>query len=78
MKLLKLFATTCAVVAVAALAPHLVQAQDAAVAASSSPANAGAHAKKAAHSARHAPMDLHTPPLSHIYTNQDLRYILAP
>jgi hypothetical protein len=78
MKLLTLFGTTCAALAVAALAQGPVQAQDSAAAASSAPATPGAHAKKAPRPARHTAMDLHAPPLTHIYSSQDLRYILAP
>jgi hypothetical protein len=35
-------------------------------------------APAAPRAARHAKLDLHAPPLSHIYSSTELRYILAP
>jgi hypothetical protein len=34
--------------------------------------------RQAARAAPHAKLDLHAPPLSHIYSSTELRYILAP
>ncbi len=79
MKLLNLLGATCAVLGAAALSPGPALAQDAAVAVSSAPASPATHApKKAPRPAKHAAMDLHTPPLNRVYSNEDLRNILAP
>lgn len=64
-----LVGTVFALLASAALTP--AEAQSAAAAASSSPV--AVHGKARAH----APLDLHTPPLNHIYPSSELRYILA-
>jgi hypothetical protein len=57
---------------VAALATAaLTQADAQTVARTTSSAPAAVHAKS------HAPLDLHTPPLNHIYPSSELRYILA-
>jgi hypothetical protein len=55
----------------------VAQAQTPAPDTSSAPAKSVQSAKKA-HPAEHKdPMDLHAPPLSHIYPRQELQYILA-
>jgi len=60
-------------------AAAVVQAQTPAPAGSSAPAKAAAvPAAKKAHPAAHKePLDLHAPPLSHIYPRQELQYIMA-
>ncbi len=71
-----------AVVVTAVLSVTHAQAQTATAAAASAPA--AAPAKAAVHTGPHAttaapaaPMDLHAPPLDHIYPSSELRYILA-
>ena len=56
-----------AVLAIAALSP--ADAQTVAATTSSAPA--------AVHTKARGPLDLHTPPLNHIYPSSELRYILA-
>jgi hypothetical protein len=69
--------------AVLAQAPALVQAQgqtptpSASPAASSAAGNAATRASKKASTAQRSTMDLQAPPLSHIYSRQQLQYILA-
>jgi len=61
------------------LTAALAQAQTPAPsAASASSAPATAHAARRAAPTTAAPLDLHAPPLSHIYSSSELRYILAP
>ena len=68
----------CAALATAALA----QAQTVAPAATSAPTAAAvkssAHSGKKTGAATKAPLDLHAPPLNHIYSSRQLRYIMAP
>ena len=71
-----------AVLATAALTR--AEAQTAAATTSSAPARLpvvtavpGVHGSKKPGSAARAPLDLHAPPLSHIYPSAELRYILA-
>ena len=65
----RIVGTVFALLASAALTPAV--AQSAATSASSAPV--AVHTKAKAR----APLDLHTPPLSHIYPSSELRYILA-
>ena len=60
-------------------APALVQAQtpSAAPAAASAPAKVAPHAARKASPGPHSTLDLHAPPLSHIYSRGQLQYILA-
>jgi hypothetical protein len=69
-----------AVWSAAALAQTSVPAQTPSqLAASSAPAAAStADNKPAPRAARRAKLDLHAPPLNHIYSSTELRYILAP
>ena len=77
------FGMALAVVASAVLAPVPAQAQtqtqtpSAAPAASSAPAKPAAHAGRKPASAHQGAMDLHAPPLGHIYPRSELQYILA-
>ncbi len=71
-----------ALLATAALAR--AEAQTAAATTSSAPAHLpvvtavpGVHGNKKSGAAARAPLDLHAPPLSHIYPSSELRYILA-
>jgi hypothetical protein len=66
--------------AAAALAQTSVPAQTQPQASTSSaPAVVSTRADKPApRTGRRAPLDLHAPPLSHIYSSTELRYILAP
>ena len=67
----------CTAVLLGAAGPTLVQAQTPnAAPASSAPAHAAAHPKKAPAAAA-TKMDLKAPPLSHIYPRTQLQYILA-
>jgi hypothetical protein len=74
---------TVLLTAVLAQAPVLVQAQtptptpSASPAAASAPAKAAPYAPKQASTAQRSTMDLQAPPLSHIYSRQQLQYILA-
>ena len=65
----RIVGTVFALLATAALTP--AAAQSAAATASSAPV--AVHTKAKAR----APLDLHTPPLNHIYPSSELRYILA-
>jgi hypothetical protein len=74
--------TVFAVLAGAALSQ--ADAQSAAATSSSAPARSpavsaapGVHGSKKQGATARAPLDLHAPPLSHIYPSSELRYILA-
>jgi hypothetical protein len=71
--------TVFAVLAATALAQTAVRAQAPSQASTSSaPTAASTSANKPPRTARRAPLDLHAPPLSHIYSSTQLRYIMTP